>query len=283
MEERKNIVITGITGLLGSTLKKVLQQQYNVYDIEVDIADSEAVKNYKIQGNIDWVIHTAAMTNVNQCEKEQQLCREVNVDGTKNVRDLAQKYGAKLLYISTVSVFSGEEGNYKETDAPSPKNFYNVTKHEGEKAVLSYEKGLVLRINIIGVHPDGSRGQNFFEWLVDSVKANKDMKLFTDAMVNPLSNWTIAEFIENIIEKEPPERILHVGSSTVLSKADIGKIVMEKFKYSGRVEYASIDSLAGAVRPKQMWLNTDYTSEKMNWKMPSLESEIEKILNKINT
>ena len=223
------------------------------------------------------------MTDVNRCEKEQSACYNVNVEGTKNVRDLAKNLGAKLLYISTVSVFSGKEGNYKETDVPRPVNFYNQTKYEGEKVALEYEKALVLRINLIGVHSNGSQGQNFFEWLVDSEKANQDIKLFSDVMVNPLSNWTIAEFIGKIIEKGPAEKKLHIASSNVLSKADIGKYVMEKLKYHGKAEFVSIDSQGGAKRPKQMWLNTDYTSQKMGWQMPRLESEIDKILKNYGT
>src|SRR3989344_563859 len=192
----QKILITGVTGLLGSVLQEILKEEgYDVYNIDGDITDSSVVKNVSPKGDVDWIIHTAAMTDVNRCEKEQSACYNVNVDGTKNIRDLAKKLGAKLLYISTVSVFSGKEGNYKETDVPWPVNFYNNTKYEGEKTVLEYGKGLVLRINLIGVHSNGSRGQNFFEWLVDSVKANQDIKLFSDVMVNPLSNWTIAEFI----------------------------------------------------------------------------------------
>jgi len=128
---------------LGSALQEILKEEgYDVYDIDVDITDGNAVKSVASEGSMDWIIHTAAMTNVNQCEKEQTTCYDVNVEGAKNVRDLAKKLGAKLLYISTVSVFSGKEGNYKETDVPQPVNFYNHTKREGEKAVLEYEKSL---------------------------------------------------------------------------------------------------------------------------------------------
>ena len=278
----KKILITGITGLLGSALQEILKEEgYDVYDIDVDITDGNAVKSVASEGSMDWIIHTAAMTNVNQCEKEQTTCYDVNVEGAKNVRDLAKKLGAKLLYISTVSVFSGKEGNYKETDVPQPVNFYNHTKREGEKAVLEYEKSLVLRINLIGVHPNGSRGQNFFEWLLDSKKANKDIKLFSDVMINPLSNWTIAEFIGKIIEQNPEEKILHLGSSNVLSKTDIGKYVIKKLAYQGKAEFVSVDSQSGAERPKQMWLNCEYTCQKMGWRMPKLEFEIDKILSKI--
>lgn len=277
--EKKNIVITGMSGLLGSALRQILEKTCHVYDIGVDIADAKAIEKFDIVGKkIDWIIHTAAMTDVNYCEKEQQLCQNVNVDGTRHVRDLAKTHNSNLLYISTASVFSGEEGNYKEDDVPSPTNFYNRTKYEGEQAVLEYDKGTILRINLIGVHPSGSRGQNFFEWLIDCVRANKSIKLFSDVMVNPLSNWTIAEFVKEIIEKDSGERILHIASKNVWSKADIGKYVMEKLGYRGKAEFTSVDSLGGAKRPKQMWLNTDKTCQKMHWQMPTLESEIEKIL-----
>lgn len=277
--EKENVVITGITGLLGSTLKIVLEKDYNVYGIGLDISDAKALENYRILGNIDWILHTAAMTDVNRCEKDRTACYNVNVLGTKNVRDLAKKFDAKLLYISTASVFSGEEGNYTEHDIPYPKNFYNLTKLLGEQTVLEYENAIVLRINLIGVHHLGSRGQNFFEWLVDSIKANKDMKLFSDVMINPLSNWTVAECIKKIVGKNPTEKILHISSSNVLSKADIGNLVIKKLEnYKGNLETTSVGNAGGPARPKQMWLNAEFTQKEMNWQMPSLENEINKIL-----
>jgi dTDP-4-dehydrorhamnose reductase len=282
---KKGVLITGIDGLLGSALKKkLLEKGYQVYDIGLDVSDAKKVLGYDFTGKkIDWIVHTAAITDMDLCEKDKRLCSKVNFEGTKNIVDLAKKIGARLLYISTVSVFSGEKGNYKENDRPDPKNFYNQTKLQGEQAVLSYNPGLVLRINLIGVHPSGSRGKNFFEWLVDSIKADKDMQLFSDVMINPLSNWTIAELIEKIIDRNLSEKILHIASRNVLSKADIAKLAVEKItSYKGNLKFVSVDDIGRkAFRPKQMWLNTDFAHKKLNFKMPSLESEIEKILQKI--
>ena len=73
--------------------------------------------------------------------------------------------------------------------------------------------------------------------------------------------------------------MLHIASSNVMSKADIGKYVMEKLGYQGKAGFASVGGQGGAERPKQMWLNTDYTCQKMGWQMPTLEGEIDKILN----
>lgn len=283
--KKQKILITGMSGLLGSTLEQILKKEgYDVYDINVDISNADAVNNFAAKNtNFDWIIHTAAVTNVDSCEKDRFLCYSVNAQGTKNVRDLAKTIEAKLIYISTASVFSGEEGNYKETDLPYPRNFYNLTKFLGEQVILEYNLGLVLRLNLIGIHPKGSRGLNFFEWLIDSIKTNKNIQLFSDVMINPLSNWTIAEFINNLIEINPQERILHLASKNILSKADIGKLVIKKLRnYRGKARFVTRDdNQSDALRPKQVWLNADYAQTKLGLEMPTLESEIKKILEKL--
>ena len=161
--KRKNIVITGISGFLGSHVKTVFEVDHNIYDIGLDITDADKIKNYSIPGKkIDWIIHTAAVVDVDVCEHDQQRCYQVNFEGTKNIRDLAKKMRAKLIYISSAIVFFGEKGNYKEHDIPYPQNFYSLSKLLGEQIVSDYDRGLVLRINLIGVHPRGLPQNKFF-------------------------------------------------------------------------------------------------------------------------
>jgi len=278
---KKRILITGMSGFLGSTLERVLKDEgYDVFGFDADISDTEAVENYNVgTEKVDWIIHAAAIVNVDTCEKDKPLCYRVNVEGTKNIRDLAERIGARILYTSTIAVFSEKEGSHGEHDIPYPSNFYGLVKLLGEQAILEYSLGLVLRINLMGIHPMGSRGQTLIEWVVDSIDGNKDIQLFSDIMVNPLSNWTVAEFIGKIIDLNPKEKILHLGSSDIVSKADIGKLVIKRFGgYKGNVKIVSADSVEGRVaRSKQMWIDTKYTQKKLNLTMPSVESEIEKI------
>ena len=154
MIKKQKILITGSNGLLGSTLAKVFKNgDYEIcgLDLPIDITKKQALRDYiKPRLPFDHIVHTAALTDVDFCEANHRLCYKVNVEGTKNVVDLAKEIKAKLIYISTVSVFSGKKGNYKETDIPYPKNFYSLTKFLGEYPVLEYNKGLVLRINFLG-------------------------------------------------------------------------------------------------------------------------------------
>lgn len=273
------IAISGPRGFLGSTLLRTEIAGYSGIALTADIRDASAVLTEIKECKPQWIIHTAAKTSIAECESNPDNARAVNAEGTKNIADAARAVGARLIYISTVSVFSGHEGNYKEDATPEPiGNVYNITKHDGELTVLAYEKGMVLRINLIGIHPDGSRGKNFLEWIVDSAHANKDIALFNDQFINPLSNWTVAALIKIIIEKDVQEKILHIGSSDILSKAVIGKLVLMRFPdYSGTVTEKSIDSIAdGIPRPKQMWLNCDRAVQLLG-SIPTIAQELDTI------
>ena len=280
-DSKPTIAVNGSHGLLGQTLLHTSITGRTTVALSADIRDTHAVFAEIEALKPQLVIHTAAKTDVADCERNPDEARAVNVEGTKNVVDAARAVGARLIYISTASVFSGREGNYREEDMPEPINVYNTTKREGEIAVLAYEKSMILRLNLIGIHPDGSRGKNFMEWIVDSARANNDMTLFNDQFINPLSNWTVAALIKMMIEKNMQEKILHIGSKDRLSKAEIGKWVLARFQdYRGNVTEKSIDNAVdGVIRPKQMWLNVDKVLG-YGITLPTLTSEIALLLEK---
>jgi dTDP-4-dehydrorhamnose reductase len=175
-------------------------------------------------------------------------------------------------------VFRGDHGDNREEETPEPINAYNQSKREGERHTLDYERGVVLRLNLIGIHPDGPRGKNFLEWLLDGFRANRDMTLFADACINPLSNWTIAALIAKILARDRSGKILHIGSRDVKSKAAIGELVRARFPgYRGTVQPGSVDAIAdGVFRPKQMWLNTDKAAALLG-PMPAVAQELDTI------
>lgn len=273
-------LLTGHKGLLGATLLKA-DSGWKVIAVTGDISKKNTWnKLHRKVKTVDAVIHTAAKTNVDFCEKNQKAAYKTNVVGTQNALRFARIHGVMFVYISTSSVFSGK-GNFKEYDLPYPKTYYDLTKYLGENACLNYEKSLIIRTNIIGIHPGGSRGENFAEWLLDSLKNNEDINLYTNVVVNPLSNWTLSEMIMELINKHPKGRIIHLGSRDHLSKAQIGKLFISKFKnFSGSINYLEYKS--GSIdRSKNIWLNTRYAQEKLGLRMPSIRKEVERILKTI--
>jgi len=64
------------------------------------------------------IIHTAALTNVDECEANKELAYKINVEGTKRLVEIAKDSGVFFVYVSTDYVFSGDKGRYKEEDGP---------------------------------------------------------------------------------------------------------------------------------------------------------------------
>jgi dTDP-4-dehydrorhamnose reductase len=273
------VVVTGSRGLLGATLMRVLPEAgFRTVPLTGDIRDAAAVGKQIARAAPANVVHAAAMTYVAACERQPQDAFAVNGEGTKNVVAAARVAGAPVLYISTASVFRGDHGDYREVDTPEPTNAYNQSKREGERHTLDYERGTVLRLNLIGIHPEGSRGKNFLEWLLDDFRANKDMTLFADVCINPLSNWTIAALITKILARDDFGNILHIGSRDVKSKAAIGELARARLPdYRGTMQSGSVDAIAdGVFRPKQMWLNTDKATVLLG-PMPTVAQELDTI------
>ena len=290
------ILITGASGLLGLELVRcAMKSGYNVVgvynanpnltdkncrNLKCDIGDAKAVNFLdKKMGKINMIFHCASMTGVDKCEKNREACWQANVVGTRNMVELAKKHRAKLMYISTGSVFSGEKGNYKENDTPDPKNFYSWTKLLGEEAVLAYEKGVVIRAVPIGIHSIGRPQANFIEWLADSVSNNRSFNLFNDVYINAVSAKTFAGILLKV-PKVLDRGVLHIGSRDRLSKAEIGRVVISKFpSFSGEAKLISVDDMPGnfAARSKEMWFNTD-AATKLGLIMPNLKDELELIL-----
>ncbi len=270
------VIITGASGLLGSQLTQIFKDKKHevlavfnqkpelmtsgMETVKCDISSRDEVMSLKKRIKASsLIIHCAAITDVDLCEKDKNLCSSVNIEGTKNICELANKTKSKLIYISTSSVFDGKTGNYKEIDQPNPVNHYNFSKVEGEKAVLKYERGIAVRMIHLGIHLASRKPASFFEWLVDSFKNNRNINLFNDVRVNPLSVSTMAKLIFKI-PAVMDRGLLHLGSRDVVSKANIGREVMKFFpKYSGKVNFISIDDNKQKLtnRPKEMWLNVD--------------------------
>src|SRR3989344_22850 len=122
------IFITGGSGMLGKVLVKHFDDVVAPSQDEFDI-----LKQAPEFPTCDIIIHCAAMTVVNDCEQHQTLCRHINIDGTARVVELARRWSAKLLYISTPMVFSGARGDYREHDRTLPGNYNGWTKREGER------------------------------------------------------------------------------------------------------------------------------------------------------
>lgn len=202
------ILVTGSNGLLGQKLTPLLlekeveviatgkgpdrthTQNVNYRYLELDITDMGQVLDIVKTHKPDVLINTAAMTNVDQCESEQELCRKLNVEAVDHLVKACEQNSCHLIHLSTDFIFDGKNGPYTESDLPNPISFYGQSKLDAEALITkSSLKWSILRtVLVYGIVPSMSRS-NIILWVKESLESKKDIKVVTDQWRTP----TLAE------------------------------------------------------------------------------------------
>ena len=113
--------------------------------IDLDITDADAVGQALAAARPDVVVNTAAMTNVDACEREQAACRQLNTEAVRTLAHACAQSGAQLIQLSTDFVFDGAQGPYAETDAVNPLSVYGRSKLDAE--TLLHDAGRTLGLH----------------------------------------------------------------------------------------------------------------------------------------
>lgn len=195
------ILVTGAYGQLGQELKESLSR-HTVLAVDVDhfdITDREATRKAVLDFRPETVIHTAALTNVDGCERDPELARRVNVLGTENIALACKEVGAAMVYISTDYVFDGTKGApYAETDVPNPLGVYATTKLDGERAV----QAIAPRFYIARTAWLYGRGNNFVKIILGRAADGKPMFGVTDEIGSPTYAKDLAGALAQLVERE---------------------------------------------------------------------------------
>jgi len=249
--------------MLGKDIAEVFSGNYDVYctDLRItregeknivgDLTDEAFIDKLLVEVQPDLIIHCAAIVNVNLCEQNKALCENVHINATKY---LAQYKKAKIVYISTDSVFDGVKGNFSETDQTAPQNYYAKTKLLGESAVLANPSSLIVRTNIYGFNKPA--GKSLAEWALGELNSGKQVNGFSDVYFNPLYTRQLARIIKDLIDSGK-EGIFHAASTAKLSKFEFVRSIAKAFDLSEKnVSSALIDEVfEGAKRPKNSSLS----------------------------
>jgi dTDP-4-dehydrorhamnose reductase len=135
-----HVLVTGARGMLGLDLCRVLARSGDrvtgLGRAELDVRDAAQVRAALERARPERVIHLAALTDVDACERDPAAAFETNALGARNVALACQALDLELVYVSTLAVFNGDKPTaYVESDAPDPRSAYGRSKHEGEQAV----------------------------------------------------------------------------------------------------------------------------------------------------
>ena len=196
------ILITGGGGQIGIELARQLDEA-NVSALgrsALDVTSGAAMDRALGEIKPDVVIHAAAMTDPEACERDRGAAQRVNVVGAWNVARAVARAGAEMVYLSTSYVFAGDKlGPYREYDEPGPINAYGVSKLGGERAARqALDRLYVVRSG--WVYSRWTRG--FVARLLELADDQTDVRYVGDQVANPTLAGDLAAAILRLIDTQ---------------------------------------------------------------------------------
>ncbi len=241
---KRRVAVFGGYGQLGADLIPALLPEHAVlavdkniaaalgFDCEsmsVDITRPAEIATMINRWEPDVIVNLAAMTDVDGCERNQELAWQINAGGVNNIITAVGDRACSLIQVSTDYIFDGQTGPYSEKAAISPINYYGRSKLEGENFITA--SGLdwsIIRTNVVfgaSIHT----GASFLKWVVDSLQAGKNINIVDDQWNNP--TWTVglAETIRNFIDNNVTG-IYNYGGADYLNRLDFARLIAEIYQ-----------------------------------------------------
>ncbi len=201
------IVIVGFDGQLGMDCQNILATKHQLITPsleELNLCDSKNVANFITSENPDIVINCAAYTAVDNCEKEDKLCWQINADGPKFLAMACKEIKARLIHISTDYVFDGNKPipqAYREDDTVNPLSQYGRSKLAGEQEVQKHcPDHIILRTAWLY----SAHGPNFLKTMLRITMADPDAvrKVVDDQYGSLTWSYTLAKQIEELLSSD---------------------------------------------------------------------------------
>lgn len=210
--ENERILITGCGGMLGDAVYKVFSKACpNILATDIDLNEDWLqyldVRNIKECEKIfnefkpTLVIHLAALTDLEYCEKNQEECWKTNALGTENIALLAKRENILMVHISTAGIFDGRQDEYNDFDQPNPLSLYGKSKYYGECFVQQYlSKYYIFRPGWMmggGIKKD----KKFIKKIFNQIKqGKKELFIVDDKFGTPTYTFDFAENMSRIIQ-----------------------------------------------------------------------------------
>lgn len=230
-------LITGSTGMVGGYIDFGIKTDRR----SLDVTDLKEAINVCKKHKPDIIIHLAAETDVDRCERDPEQAYLVNTIGTYNIAVAAKEVGAMLVYVSTAAVFDGvKKEPYLEVDAPNPQNYYARSKFLGELAVqgtLKKEDYIIARAGwMFGGGPE--RDLKFVAKIIPQFK-NPEIKAVNDKFGSPTFGKDLVTGIQKLII-DGKRGIFHMSNKGMCSRYDVAKFVADVLQSKALV--TSVDS-----------------------------------------
>lgn len=209
IQSSDTIVITGCGGMLGEGVYEVFKNccQVRASDIDLnvpwleylDVSDEKEVKKYLDDIKPDYIIHLAALTDMEYCELHPDEAKATNTRGVGNVSRYAIDHDIPFLYVSTAGVFDGTKDQYIESDAPHPLSIYGQTKYGGELIAATVPKHIIVRAGwMMGGGP--VKDKKFINKIIKQIQTGvSEIAVVDDKLGTPCYTYDLAQVLKYLL------------------------------------------------------------------------------------
>jgi dTDP-4-dehydrorhamnose reductase len=243
-----------------------------------DLCSAPALEALLLEEFPHAVVHCAALPTIETCLADPGRAKALNTDVPAKLAQLCFHLGAKLVHLSTDTVFDGVTGGYQPTDTPAPLNLYGETKAAAEVEVLRYgrEHAAVVRTSpIIGNSPGGDRGLH--ERLFASWKEGRPVALFTDEIRQPVEVSNLADVTVELCERPNLSGLYHWAGTEAMSRHEIGVRIARHFGLDAEALVRPIGRAevpAAAARPRDLSLRLHPLAGKLRTPAQSFDDQL---------
>jgi len=247
---KNRILITGSNGMLGQRAVQFYSSKENiellatsvekksvvdsVEYISSDIKNRDSIKKVIHDYCPDFIVHTAAFTNVDLSEKLREDAWKINVKGVEYIAEAARAIDAHIIHISTDYIFDGKNGPYDENATPDPIGYYGRTKLASENTLkISGTFFTILRTNVLYGIALNSR-PDFVRWVINSLRNNETIRIVKDQINNPTFIDDLVQGINKIIEFRKTG-VYNIGGKEFLSRYDFTNRIADYFNLSKKL------------------------------------------------
>jgi dTDP-4-dehydrorhamnose reductase len=288
---KQKLLITGVSGFLGSSLAYALKDRFDILGIyhahafslsgirtcPADLASPEDCQRIVKEFKPDICIHCAALADIDRCETNREEAYRANVEVARFLTDALLGARCKLVYISTDAVYGGDEGNYSEDITPKPLNYYATTKLLAESEAVRCPGALIVRTAFFGWNR-GPGKLSLTEWALKELSAGHKIRGFTDVITSSLYTMDFERLLTEALHKDLTG-IFNFASADSMSKYELVRSLARQFGFDeGLVEPASIEQFPlKARRSRNLSLSSVKLSQALGLNLPTLEEGLERL------
>jgi dTDP-4-dehydrorhamnose reductase len=244
------VFITGANGMLG---QRIVEFYSGINKIELlassvesksfsngteyvscDISDRERIKKIIYDFCPDYIVNTAAFTNVDLSEKQREQTWKANVKGVEFITEAARVIDAHIIHISSDYIFDGKEGPYDENAIPNPLGYYGRTKLASENVLkIGGVIYTIVRTNVLYGFALNSR-PDFVRWLVSELRIGNKVNIVDDQINNPTFIEDLVQGINKILEFKKPGTY-NIGGKEFLSRYNFAELIAGFFNLNEKL------------------------------------------------